>query len=183
MSATGHHRAVAAAGRLLRSATIGSGTYVSPRAALRERRRVVIGARSAVGRYVELLPQGGSIRIGDDCSLHNFVMLYGAGGITVGDGCRIATGALIVAFNHGFADLDTPIRHQPITALGVTIGRDVWIGARAIVLDGVRVGDGAVIGAGAVVTRDVPPGCVVAGNPARVIRERTCAGQPVPTLR
>jgi acetyltransferase-like isoleucine patch superfamily enzyme len=54
----------------------------------------------------------------------------------------------------------------------VNVGNDVWIGARAIVLDGVRIGDGAVVGAGSIVTRDVPAYCVVAGNPARVVRER-----------
>lgn len=52
------------------------------------------------------------------------------------------------------------------------IGNDVWIGARAIVLDGMRVGDGAIIGAGAIVTRDVEPYAVVAGSPARLIRYR-----------
>ena len=50
------------------------------------------------------------------------------------------------------------------------VGDDVWIGAGAIVVSGVTVGSGSVIGAGAVVTRDVPPGVVVAGNPARVLR-------------
>lgn len=54
----------------------------------------------------------------------------------------------------------------------VVIGNDVWVGTRAIILHGVTVGDGAVIGAGSVVTRDVPPYSIVAGNPARLIRER-----------
>ncbi len=59
-----------------------------------------------------------------------------------------------------------------VTRGGVSIGNDVWVGARAIILSGVTVGDGAVIGAGAVVPRDVPPYAVVAGNPARVLRVR-----------
>lgn len=52
----------------------------------------------------------------------------------------------------------------------VTIGNDVWIGGRAIICPGVTIGNGVVIGAGSVVTRDVPDNCVVAGNPARIIR-------------
>jgi acetyltransferase-like isoleucine patch superfamily enzyme len=59
-----------------------------------------------------------------------------------------------------------------VTRGGVSIGNDVWVGARAIILSGVTVGDGAVIGAGAVVTRSVPPYAIVAGNPARLLRYR-----------
>jgi acetyltransferase-like isoleucine patch superfamily enzyme len=55
---------------------------------------------------------------------------------------------------------------------GVVIGNDVWVGTRAIILHGVHIGDGAVVGAGSVVTKDVPPYAVVAGNPARVLKQR-----------
>ena len=54
----------------------------------------------------------------------------------------------------------------------ITIGDDVWIGSRVIILGGVNVGNGAVIGAGSVVTHDVPPYSVVGGNPARIIKSR-----------
>ncbi len=130
-----------------------------------------------VGRHVELIPQGGSIAIGSDCSLNNYVVMYGAGGITVQDGCRIAAGVVIVAFNHGFEDVTRPIRSQPITARGVVVESDVWIGARSILLDGVTIGRGSVVGAGSVVTRDVPEYTVVAGNPARVLRHRGSPSQ------
>ncbi|WSQ57857.1 hypothetical protein OG507_12650 [Streptomyces sp. NBC_01217] len=156
----------------LRGTRIGTGSYVSPRAVLQEHARIAIGKRTLVGRLVELVPQGGSITIGNDCSLNNHVVLYGAGGITVGDGCRIATGVVIVAFNHGHDDLALPIRHQSITARGVLVEDEVWIGARSILLDGVTIGSGSVIGAGSVVTRDVPEHAIVAGNPARVLRRR-----------
>ena len=54
----------------------------------------------------------------------------------------------------------------------ITIGSDVWIGARAIILSGVSIGDGAIIGAGAVVTRDVPPYAIVGGSPAKLLKYR-----------
>src|SRR3546814_7623079 len=57
------------------------------------------------------------------------------------------------------------------SAKPVTLGRNVWIGGAAVILPGVSIGDNAVIGAGSVVTKDVPAGCVVAGNPAKMIRE------------
>ena len=89
--------------------------------------------------------------------------------ITIGDGVAIARGVFIYDSDH----------HQILDAHGeqtnppmpVMIGNHVWIGVGAIVLKGVTIGDGAVIAAGAVVTHDVPPGCMAAGNPARVIRE------------
>ena len=79
----------------------------------------------------------------------------------------------ILAVNHVFDDPARPIIEQGITAEGIVIENDAWIGAGAIILDGVRVGQGAVVGAGAVVTRDVPPHTVVAGNPASVVKTIT----------
>ena len=67
---------------------------------------------------------------------------------------------------------DRVIREQPVSSKGIRIGRDVWVGANVGIVDGVTIGDGAVIGMGSVVTRDVPAGMVVAGNPARVLRPR-----------
>ncbi len=68
--------------------------------------------------------------------------------------------------------IDPEVRSQGYeTAAGVTIGEDVWVGGHSTILPGVTIGDGAIIGAGAVVTRDVAPRTIVAGNPARPIRE------------
>lgn len=156
----------------LRGVKVGPGTYVSPRATIREHRRIEIGSLCSVGRLTELHPQGGFIRVGNNCSVNNLAVVYGAGGVTVGDDCRIANGAVIIAFNHKFADPDRPIRAQGVKALGIRIESDVWIGARALVLDGVTIGEGSVIGAGAVVTRDIPKRSVAVGNPARVVSVR-----------
>jgi len=85
---------------------------------------------------------------------------------------RIASHASLVGFNHGFDDPAVPIHTQKHESLGITIEDDVWIGANAVVLDGVRVGRGAVIAAGAVVSRDVPPLAIVGGVPAKLVRYR-----------
>lgn len=133
---------------------------------------------------------GRAIRIGPGCSIaaeafvHGPVVLEahvslnarvsldgGAGGIHIGEGSRIATGATLYAFDHGLAP-DRPVREQPVRSRGIVLGADVWVGANAGITDGVRIGDHAVVGMGAVVTRDVPAYAIVAGAPARVIGDR-----------
>jgi acetyltransferase-like isoleucine patch superfamily enzyme len=93
--------------------------------------------------------------------------------ITVGRGCAIARDVIIRDYDaHRILNRDHEI------AKDVSIGNHVWIGTRAIVLKGVTIGDGAIIAAGAVVTKDVPPHCLAAGVPARVIRECVEWGKP-----
>lgn len=104
--------------------------------------------------------------------------------IRVGAFCSIGPDVLIFGEADHRTDLPStfPLRSKllrpqngnvdAVTRGGVTIGNDVWIGARAIILSGVTVGDGAVLGAGAVVARDVPPYAVMVGNPARLVRHR-----------
>ena len=144
-----------------------------------------IGANTLVMHHAELhvynfrhLPHAG-IRIGRDCLISEFNVLRGQGGITIGDRVYTAPLVQIAAVNHVFSDPDRPFIEQGITAQGIVIEDDVWIGAGAIVSDGVRIGRGAVVGAGAVVTHDVPPHTVVAGVPARVIRDLLHPDRPV----
>jgi acetyltransferase-like isoleucine patch superfamily enzyme len=126
------------------------------------------------------LPHAG-IQIGRDSLIGEFNVLRGQGGITVGD--RVYTSPLvqIAAVNHVFSDPGRPFVEQGITAQGIVVEDDVWIGAGAILTDGVRVGRGAVVAAGAVVTHDVPPHTVVAGVPARVVKQIS-GDDPPPAL-
>ena len=78
-----------------------------------------------------------------------------------------------------FTDPDKPFIEQGITAEGIIIEDDVWLGSGVVVLDGVRIGRGSVIAAGAVVNKDVPPHVVAAGVPARVIKSITQEDQPL----
>ncbi len=121
----------------------------------------------------------GPVSLGPGVSINHHVSLDGgAAGIHIGEGTRIAAYSTLYAFNHGMA-ADRPVREQPVTSRGIHIGRDVWIGARAGIVDGVTIGDHAVVGMGAVVTRDVPPWTIVAGNPARPIGRRPGAPEQV----
>ena len=119
-----------------------------------------------------LASHGGHISFGSNCSVNNFAVIYGHGGLTIGNDVRIAAHAVIIPANHNWSDASVPIRKQGLTKLGVTIGNDVWIGAHAVVLDGVTIGDGCVIAAGAVLSRSTEPYGVYAGVPARRIKER-----------
>ena len=80
---------------------------------------------------------------------------------------------ILLTGKHSFHTIDIPILMQPTTYESINIGSDVWLGARVIVLPGVKIGDGCVIGANSVVTKDIPPYHVAAGSPARVIRKRS----------
>jgi acetyltransferase-like isoleucine patch superfamily enzyme len=140
---------------------------------------IEIGENTLVMHHAELhvynfrdLPHAG-IRIGRDSLIGEFNVLRGQGGITIGD--RVYTSPLVqlAAVNHVFSDPTRPFVEQGITAQGIVVEDDVWIGAGAIITDGVHVGRGAVVAAGAVVTQDVPPHTVVAGVPAKVVKEIT----------
>jgi acetyltransferase-like isoleucine patch superfamily enzyme len=119
---------------------------------------------------------GGTVEIGERVGLGTNCILYGDGGISVGANSGIGPNTIVIANSHNRDDLATPFYDQGVTALGITIGRDVWIGGNCSILDGVTIGDQAIVGAGAVVTKDVPPRAIVAGVPARQIGER--AGKP-----
>lgn len=115
------------------------------------------------------LPHAG-IRIGSDSLIGEYNVIRGQGGVRIGDRVYTSPMVQILAVNHVFDDPSRPFVEQGITAEGIEIEDDVWIGSGAVVTDGVRIGRGAVVAAGAVVTRDVPPGAVVSGVPARIVR-------------
>ena len=149
---------------------IGRGAWLLCKTA---RCKITIGNRTGVNPYAKLCTEkGGYIEIGDDCAIHSFCVLYGSpGGLRIGNRVRMATHTIVVTGNHKF-DAPGEIYAQGGTSNGVVIDDDVWIGAGAIILDGVHIGAHSVIGAGAVVTRDVPAYSVSVGVPAKVIKMR-----------
>lgn len=116
------------------------------------------------------LPHAG-IKIGQDSLIGEYTVIRGQGGVTIGDRVYTSPMTQLIAVNHNFDDPTRPFVEQGITAQGIVVEDDVWLGSGAIITDGVRVGQGAVIAAGAVVTKDVAPHTVVGGVPARLIRQ------------
>lgn len=157
----------------LRGVTVDSTAVIDPAAIFEPSGgKIVIGARTFIDRGVILRPLGGSIEIGDDCSVNAYSVLYGAGGLKIGNDTQIGVHTVIVPSNHIFSGLATPIKDQGLSLEGIEIKEDVWLGAGARVLDGVVLRKGTVVGAGAVVTRSSEAYSVVAGVPAKIISTR-----------
>ncbi len=113
-----------------------------------------------------------NLSIGNNVSIHPMTYIEAYGGITIGNDVSIAHGTTIMSVNHGFDKTDIPIKDQIIVACPVEIKDNVWIGSKAVILGNNTVHSGAIIGAGAVVTKDVAENTVVAGVPAKVIKDR-----------
>lgn len=134
--------------------------------------RIELGERFRAGVGSQLLSYGGTIRAGRNVVVNNYSIVYGHGGVEIGDDTQIAAHCVLIPANHRYDRLDVPISRQGETREGIRIGSNVWVGANVTVLDGVTIGDGCVVGAGSVVTRSVEPLSVVVGNPARLVRTR-----------
>ena len=135
--------------------------------------RISIGDRTRVCDGAIIAAYGGSIHIGQDCYIGPYCVLYGHGGLTIGDQTLIAAHTVIIPANHVYSDSQKPIAAQGETRKGIVIGQDVWIGAGARILDGVAIGEGTVIAAGAVVNSNLPPHIVAAGIPAKQVKDRS----------
>ncbi|MFA5339135.1 MAG: DapH/DapD/GlmU-related protein [Candidatus Omnitrophota bacterium] len=114
----------------------------------------------------------GTIKIGNGVNMNSNVIIGAAndGEIILGDNVAIGPNVVLRASNHIYGRKDIPINKQGHTGGRIVVEDDVWIGANAVVLRNVTIGKGAVIGAGAVVNRDIPPGALACGVPAKVIK-------------
>ncbi|WP_143143598.1 DapH/DapD/GlmU-related protein [Agrococcus sp. Marseille-P2731] len=110
---------------------------------------------------------GKNLHLGVDVFINMGCRFQDTGGITIGDGSLIGHGSTLATLDHGV----DPAHRGDMQPAPIVIGRKVWLGASVTVVPGVTIGDGAIVGAGAVVTKDVPADTIVAGVPARVIRE------------
>ena len=146
----------------------GSGTTFNAGAWIGDPSRVSVGRNCTFGRDVNAgseLPDG-TMSLADNVQLNNDVVLDYSGGLTIGENTLISQESMIYTHDHGLDPRSMPI------GLPKTIGADVWIGSRVVVMHSCRsIGRGAVIGSGAVVTKDVPDYAIVGGNPARIISE------------
>ena len=123
----------------------------------------VIESYSCINNAVGDVTIGTHTRIG----LHNNII----GPATISNHVNLAQGITVTALNHNFSDPVRRIDEQGVSTMPVTIGNDIWIGANAVILPGVTIGDHSVVAVGAVVTKDVPPHSLVVGVPAKIIKQ------------
>lgn len=114
------------------------------------------------------------LAIGDNVSLNRGCNISAAGGLAIGNHVSIGHSTSIMTAEHRHAASTVPIKEQWVDEFPVTIGDNIWIGARVCVLAGVSLPPGTIVGAGSVVTRPVTDeNCTIAGAPARVIKTRS----------
>ena len=132
-------------------------------------RKFSLGDYSVVESFACINNAVGDVIIGNHTrvGLHNTII----GPVKIGNNVNLAQGITVTALNHNFSDSNKRIDEQGVSTSPVIIEDDVWIGANAVVLPGVTIGNHCVVAAGAVVTKDVPPHSLVAGVPAKVIKQ------------
>ncbi len=128
-----------------------------------------LGNYSVIESFACINNAVGDVIIGDHTriGLHNTII----GPVEIGNNVNLAQGITVTALNHNFSDTNKRIDEQGVSTNPVTIEDDVWVGANAVILPGVTIGEHCVVAAGAVVTKDVPPHSLVAGVPAKVIKK------------
>jgi acetyltransferase-like isoleucine patch superfamily enzyme len=130
----------------------GSHSYIDYKSYIRYPHKVSIGKSVAINRGCKFLASAHSDEKVD---------------ILIGDNSVFAPGVELLSAGHDYRYINLPDTYGTIT-----IGKNVWIGANSIILQGVSVGDGAIVGAGSIVSKDIPPYTVWVGNPARKIKDR-----------
>lgn len=150
---------------------IGKNCFISPLAHIfaEPGRKIIIGDHSFIAADSVL---HGPIDIGSEVAInHHCILDGGKAGIKIANQARIAAYCHLYAFDHGM-QMDKPIYQQTVRSQGISVGKDVWLGAHVGVKDGVTIDDHAVIGMNSMVTKNVMQNQIVAGNPAQFIRTR-----------
>ena len=132
-------------------------------------RKFSLGDYSVIESFTCINNAVGDVIISDHTrvGIHNTII----GPVNIGSHVNLAQGITVTALNHNFTDTEKRIDEQGVSTTPVVIEDDVWIGANAVVLPGVKIGTHSVVAAGAVVTKDVPPHSIVAGIPAKIIKK------------
>lgn len=152
-------------------------SWVPTRRGSKWRRRLLksagatIGERVRVGPGVKILGPSG-LTIGDRTGVARDACLDARGGLTIGADTMVGFESVLLSLTHRYDNVDMLLSDQGHEAQSITVGSDVWLGARAFVLPGVEIGDSAIVGTASVVTRPVAANTIVAGSPAKVLRQR-----------
>ncbi|RZK57792.1 MAG: acyltransferase [Pedobacter sp.] len=134
--------------------------------------KITVNRNCELSQGAVLKAYGGNIEIGKNTFLGEYVIIYGHGGVNIGENTLIAMHTCIVSSNHEIPKKNSLIRSKGDVLLPVKIGSDVWIGAGSKILGGTTIGNGCVIGAGSVVNQSLPDYAIAVGVPAKIIGYR-----------
>ena len=156
------------------SATIEDGCFIEAlsKGGMKVGNNFSLGKNSIIECTGVIRELGEELVIGDNVGIAANAFIAVRGKTKIGKDTIFGPGVSIHSENHNFESLDKPIRLQGATRKGVTIGEDCWIGSKAIILDGVNIGNHVIVAAGAVVNKDVPDYAIVGGVPAKIIKIR-----------
>jgi len=156
------------------SISIGSGVKLDKGVRLKatDGATLSLGDRVAIDQFADVYAKIGTLTVGNDTFVGPWTRIIARENVSIGSDCLIAESVVIRDQNHKVVAGELT-RKAGFTSAPIQIGNNVWIGAKATIVPGVTIGDNAVIGANAVVTEDVPPNVVVAGVPAKRIRDIT----------
>jgi len=127
-----------------------------------------LGAGSTIEDFCTINNGVGDVTIGDNSLVGMGNVIIGP--VTIGNNVILAQNVVASGLNHEYKDPATPIHKQPVTTAPIIIEDDCWIAANVVITSGVTIGKHCVIAAGSVVTKNIPPFSVAAGNPAKVIK-------------
>ncbi len=134
---------------------------------------IQLGDRVCIGRESIIVSKNATIRINAGCNIGTHCRIASESAITIGESSLIAAYCYIGPGNHRFEDTSRPVIEQGMEeSVGVSIGKNVWVGTRSTILDGVTIGDNAVIGAHSLVSENIPANAIAFGTPAKVVRFR-----------
>jgi len=146
---------------------------ISPRAEVELGPTLHLGRGTVVSSFTKIKVADGPLRTGERCGFGTGCFVAtGSAGIEIGDHALFGPNVAIVCENYRYRSLDVPVDEQGVTSIGIRIGRNVWVGANCVILDGTVIGDNSIVAAGSVMNRRFPPNCIISGNPAKVILRR-----------
>lgn len=147
---------------------------ISTRAEVELSPNLMLGRGTTVSSFTKIKATDGVVATGTKCGFGTGCFIAaGTGGIHIGDNTIIGPNVSVIAVNYRYGKLDVPLEDQGATSQGIRIGKNVWIGAGAVILDGAEIGDNSIVVAMSLVNRRFPANSILQGNPAKVILSRS----------
>jgi acetyltransferase-like isoleucine patch superfamily enzyme len=149
---------------------------ISTRAEVELSPNLKLGRRSTISSFTKIKVTDGALITGEYCGFGTGCFIAaGAGGIEMGDHVICGPNVVVIASNYRYEKLSVPLDQQGQTSIGIRIGRNVWIGANSVILDGAVIGENSIVVANSLVNRRFPPNSIIQGNPAKVVLRRGSA--------